>query len=101
MIIRGQKKYQAYIKETEIKVDETYDSLDLLRIPKDTKAKIDKIRIKISGKLLVIQKKLETGGMITEEFWAQYTGEIERLYQEMLTKVQSANKSYSVPGKSR
>ena len=87
MIIQDKKKYLDYIKKTEEKVNNLYESINSNSVLGTTRKDIDSIRSKIFGKIVVINLKLDANQIITQPDWEQYTKQIDELYKKMSDKV--------------
>lgn len=87
MIIQDERKYLEYIKETEGKVNNLYESLNSRIVSEAAKKDIESIRSKIFGELVVINGKLADNDFITPSDWENYKKQIDDLFKELEAKV--------------
>ena len=87
MIIQDNHKYLEYIKETEEKVNNLYDSLNSCNVSEAVKKDIASIRSKIFGELVVISVKLAANCLIMPSDWENYKRQIDDLFKELEAKV--------------
>lgn len=92
MIIQDERKYQEYIKETEEKVNNLYDSLNSSIVSEAAKKDIENIRSKIFGELVVISGKLADNDLIMPSDWEKRKQQIDDLLKELEAKVNQQDK---------
>ena len=92
MFIQDNHKYLEYIKETEEKVNNLYDSLNSCNVSEAVKKDIASIRSKIFGELVVISVKLAANCLIMPSDWENYKRQIDDLFKELEVKVNQGDR---------
>lgn len=83
MIKKDKSVYLDYIQDIKTKVDGLCAKIAPNAMSKD----IEKIRVKISGKLALLTQKAKSDTLIPNADWVKFKQDIDALYQELADKV--------------